>query len=234
MTGIMLQAVCQTVAVNNSTNQSEPVFIRFDDCGEILIGSSLLVPLPTNRPPSPNTLPITLPFGGPTTSVENNPTANLSICGDTTVLLGRIRRNAAQGRPWANHGFRDFLGVGEYKSWPFLSTCLLNVDTYRSLDKDKMATHRFDPDFTDNVIKSMGPNTPARFREVMTNLIRHLHDFARESNLTVDEWMTGVNMINWAGQMSDDKRNEGQLLCDVLGLESYAHLQLNQMARAED
>lgn len=27
-------------------------------------------------------------------------------------------------------------------------------------------------------------------------------------------------MINWAGQMSDNKRNEGQLLCDVIGLES--------------
>ncbi|GKT87582.1 catechol dioxygenase [Colletotrichum tofieldiae] len=27
-------------------------------------------------------------------------------------------------------------------------------------------------------------------------------------------------MINWAGQMSNDRRNEGQLLCDVIGLES--------------
>ncbi|EYE98066.1 intradiol ring-cleavage dioxygenase [Aspergillus ruber CBS 135680] len=83
-----------------------------------------------------------------------------------------------------------------------------------------MATHRFDPDFTDNVIKSMGPQTPERFREIMTSLIRHVHDFARETNLTVDEWMAGVKMMNWAGQMSDDKRNEGQLLCDVIGLES--------------
>jgi len=54
----------------------------------------------------------------------------------------------------------------------------------------------------------------------MTSLIRHLHDFAREVELTVDEWMEGVQLINWAGQMSDDKRNEGQLVCDVIGLES--------------
>jgi len=32
--------------------------------------------------------------------------------------------------------------------------------------------------------------------------------------------MQGVEMINWAGKMSDEKRNEGQLLCDVIGLES--------------
>jgi catechol 1,2-dioxygenase len=32
--------------------------------------------------------------------------------------------------------------------------------------------------------------------------------------------MAGVELINWAGKMSDDKRNEGQLVCDVIGLES--------------
>lgn len=97
-----------------------------------------------------------------------------------------------------------------------------------------MATHRFDPDFTDNVIKSMGPQTPERFREIMTSLIRHVHDFARETNLTVDEWMAGVKMMNWAGQMSDDKRNEGQLLCDVIGLESYvSQLQYSNVQRKE-
>lgn len=74
--------------------------------------------------------------------------------------------------------------------------------------------------FTESVISSMGPKTSPRLQEIMTSLIRHVHDFAREVDLTVDEWMTGVNMINWAGQMSNDRRNEGQLLCDVIGLES--------------
>lgn len=85
-----------------------------------------------------------------------------------------------------------------------------------------MTSHRFDPNFTDNVVNSMGPKTPARFRQVMSSLIRHIHDFARENELTVDEWMAGVQMFNWAGKMSDDKRNEGQLMCDIIGLESYA------------
>ncbi|KAB5570144.1 Intradiol ring-cleavage dioxygenase [Coniochaeta sp. 2T2.1] len=54
----------------------------------------------------------------------------------------------------------------------------------------------------------------------MPSLIRHLHDFARETNLTVAEWTAGVEFINECGHMSTPKRNETQLLCDVLGLES--------------
>ncbi|KAB8078253.1 Intradiol ring-cleavage dioxygenase [Aspergillus leporis] len=83
-----------------------------------------------------------------------------------------------------------------------------------------MAEHRFDPNFTDNVINAMGPKTTPRFRQLMTGLIRHVHDFARENEVTVEEWMAGVQLMNWAGQMSNDKRNEGQLVCDVIGLES--------------
>jgi len=79
---------------------------------------------------------------------------------------------------------------------------------------------RFDPNFTQHVIDATGPKTSPRMREVMSSLIRHLHDFAREVELTVDEWMEGVQLINWAGQMSNEKRNEGQLVCDVVGLES--------------
>lgn len=79
---------------------------------------------------------------------------------------------------------------------------------------------RFDPNFTQNVIDATGPKTAPRMRQVMSSLIRHVHDFARENELTVDEWMQGVELLNWAGKMSDDKRNEGQLVCDVLGLES--------------
>ncbi|MCJ1226891.1 hypothetical protein MMC12_003546 [Toensbergia leucococca] len=81
-------------------------------------------------------------------------------------------------------------------------------------------THRFDKEFTDNVINATGPKASPRVRKVMASLIRHVHDFARENELTVEEWMAGVEMINQAGRMSDDRRNEGQLLCDVIGLES--------------
>ena len=86
--------------------------------------------------------------------------------------------------------------------------------------KPATGADRFDPNFTQHVIDAMGPKTSPRMREVMTSLTRHLHDFAREVELTVDEWTDGVALLNWAGQMSTDRRNEGQLVCDVVGLES--------------
>jgi hypothetical protein len=82
------------------------------------------------------------------------------------------------------------------------------------------ASHRFDPDFTQNVINAIGPNATPRTREVMSALIKHVHDFAREVELTIEEWMIGVNFINAVGQISDKKRNEGQRISDVIGLES--------------
>ncbi|KAI4694441.1 hypothetical protein J4E81_006658 [Alternaria sp. BMP 2799] len=80
--------------------------------------------------------------------------------------------------------------------------------------------HKFNPNFTQAVINATGPKATPRVRQLTAGLIRHLHDFARENELTVDEWMTGVELMNAAGRMSDAKRNEGQLLCDILGLES--------------
>ncbi|KAK6603317.1 Catechol 1,2-dioxygenase 3 [Botrytis cinerea] len=61
---------------------------------------------------------------------------------------------------------------------------------------------RFDPTFTTNVIKSIGPKTDARSRQLMGSLIQHIHDFARENELTIDEWLTGVNFVNTIGQIS--------------------------------
>lgn len=83
------------------------------------------------------------------------------------------------------------------------------------------ASARFDPTFTRRVIETMGPNMTPRNRQVMSALLTHLHDFAREVELTVDEWMTGVHFINAVGQISTKTRNEAHRVSDVLGLESY-------------
>ncbi|KAK0630542.1 Intradiol ring-cleavage dioxygenase [Bombardia bombarda] len=79
---------------------------------------------------------------------------------------------------------------------------------------------KYDPTFTDRVISATGPNAHTRLAQVMPSLVRHLHDFAREVDLTVAEWMAAVEFINACGRMSTDRRNETQLLCDILGLES--------------
>ncbi|KAK4101569.1 aromatic compound dioxygenase [Parathielavia hyrcaniae] len=83
--------------------------------------------------------------------------------------------------------------------------------------------HRFDPNFTEQVVNGMGPNTTPRNRQVLGALIRHIHDFAREVELTIDEWMEGVKFINALGEIyvkSNKTRNETHRICDVIGLES--------------
>lgn len=55
---------------------------------------------------------------------------------------------------------------------------------------------QYDPTFTDRVIAATGPNANRRLVEVMPSLVRHLHAFAREVNLTVAEWMAAVEFVS--------------------------------------
>lgn len=56
-------------------------------------------------------------------------------------------------------------------------------------------TSRFDPKFTDSVIAATGSKANPRLAQVMPSLLRHLHDFARENEITVDEWTEAVEMV---------------------------------------
>jgi hydroxyquinol 1,2-dioxygenase len=57
-----------------------------------------------------------------------------------------------------------------------------------------------------------------RFKEVMTALIRHLHDFAREVDLTEEEWINAIGFLTDTGKMCDARRQEFILLSDTLGV----------------
>ena len=57
-----------------------------------------------------------------------------------------------------------------------------------------------------------------RLKQIMTSLVRHLHDFAREVRLTEDEWFKGIDFLTRTGHITDDKRQEFILLSDTLGL----------------
>lgn len=61
---------------------------------------------------------------------------------------------------------------------------------------------------------------------LMTALVRHLHDFAREVRLTEAEWMAAIQWLTATGQISDAKREEFILASDVLGL-SMLVVQMN-------
>lgn len=82
------------------------------------------------------------------------------------------------------------------------------------------AQSKFDPNFTDHVIGLMSPETEPRQREILTSLIRHMHDFCREVELKQEEWIIGVNYINSLGQAYKKNRNETWRVCDILGIES--------------
>src|SRR5439155_26268101 len=57
-----------------------------------------------------------------------------------------------------------------------------------------------------------------RFKQIMTSLVKHLHGFAREVQLTEEEWFEGIKFLTAVGQKCDDKRQEFILLSDILGL----------------
>jgi hydroxyquinol 1,2-dioxygenase len=52
----------------------------------------------------------------------------------------------------------------------------------------------------------------------MESAVRHLHAFAREVELTEDEWFEGIRFLTAVGQNCDAKRQEFILLSDILGL----------------
>ncbi|KAK4085576.1 uncharacterized protein Triagg1_566 [Trichoderma aggressivum f. europaeum] len=57
-----------------------------------------------------------------------------------------------------------------------------------------------------------------RIRYILERTVTHLHDLARETRLTTDEWMTAIQFLTRVGQISSDVRQEFILLSDVLGL----------------
>ena len=68
-------------------------------------------------------------------------------------------------------------------------------------------------------------NAPdARMREIMTALIRHLHDFVRETALTPAEWKSGIDFLTAVGHLTDERRQEFVLLSDTLGVSAMVDL----------
>jgi hydroxyquinol 1,2-dioxygenase len=79
---------------------------------------------------------------------------------------------------------------------------------------------------TELATQRWGTAHDARTRELLTGLVQHLHDFAREVRLTEDEWMAAIQWLTATGQISDEKRMEFILASDVLGL-SMLVVQMN-------
>lgn len=57
-----------------------------------------------------------------------------------------------------------------------------------------------------------------RIKFVLGRTITHLHDLARETRLTTQEWMASLQFLTSVSQTCTDFRKELILLSDVLGL----------------
>ncbi len=85
----------------------------------------------------------------------------------------------------------------------------------RSVTKDNI---------TDVFSSYFGDDTDPRVKEVLSALARHMHDFAREVNLTHDEWRVGIDFLTRAGDITTPERQEFVLLSDVMGLSSLVDM----------
>jgi hydroxyquinol 1,2-dioxygenase len=81
---------------------------------------------------------------------------------------------------------------------------------------------------TDAVVEQFARTPDRRLREIMTALVRHLHAFAREANLTEDEWFQGIEFLTRTGHTCSGTRQEFILLSDTLGLSQLVVAQNHQ------
>jgi catechol 1,2-dioxygenase len=84
------------------------------------------------------------------------------------------------------------------------------------------------------VTKAMSRTPDARLREVMESLVRHLHDFVRETRLTEEEFEAGIDFLVRVGQASGAEKNEAILLSDLLGVSTLVTMVNNSQVNGTD
>ncbi len=83
-------------------------------------------------------------------------------------------------------------------------------------------------DITAEVIRRIEGTGDARLRQIMLSLVRHLHAFVKDVQLTQEEWWQGIQFLTRTGHMCDDKRQEFVLLSDTLGVSMVTDLISNR------
>jgi len=73
-------------------------------------------------------------------------------------------------------------------------------------------------ELVERVIRSFDGSADERFATLMRSLVRHLHAFAQDVELTYDEWSRAIEFLTQTGQICTTTRQEFILLSDVLGL----------------
>src|ERR1700752_4259370 len=84
---------------------------------------------------------------------------------------------------------------------------------------------------TDEALRQMEKTANPRLKEIMDAAVRHMHAFARDVNLTPEEWLTGIQFMTAVGQACTPLRQEFILLSDVLGLSAVVNALHDKKAR---
>jgi hydroxyquinol 1,2-dioxygenase len=86
---------------------------------------------------------------------------------------------------------------------------------------------------TDAVIEQMSGTPNPHLKQIMESLVRHLHEFAREVDLTPEEWQEGITFLTTVGQKCTPFRQEFILLSDTLGFSSLINALHDRRATQE-
>jgi hypothetical protein len=62
---------------------------------------------------------------------------------------------------------------------------------------------------TPNTVRINSQSADARLTYLMARLVTHLHDFARETRLSTEEWMGAIEFLIGCGKICSDVRNVG-------------------------
>jgi protocatechuate 3,4-dioxygenase beta subunit len=84
---------------------------------------------------------------------------------------------------------------------------------------------------TDEALRQMAGTDDPRLKQICEAAVRHLHAFAREVNLTPEEWLLGIQFLTAVGQKCSPLRQEFILLSDVLGLSAVVNALHDKNAR---
>src|SRR5918999_1436207 len=84
-------------------------------------------------------------------------------------------------------------------------------------------------DVTKAVLQEMQRTPDARIKEVLSALVRHLHEFVREVRLTEKEFQEAIGLINAIGKKTTPSHNEAMLMAGALGVSNLVCLMNNGM-----
>jgi hydroxyquinol 1,2-dioxygenase len=77
---------------------------------------------------------------------------------------------------------------------------------------------------TEVAVASLDQLKDARQRDLLQQLVLHLHAYAKKVNLTHAEWRAALAFVHRASDVSNESRSEFSLLSDVLGLSSLVDM----------